>query len=103
MPQKLFRPDGVIPTYARSTILRVPPAPTIEADRELLRATARRVLAGEFPKPSSARGSYLIERPIEIGEHLAADPLVAVDRLQRPLECVEFDDAERAALQLAAQ
>jgi nitrite reductase/ring-hydroxylating ferredoxin subunit len=46
--------NGVIPTHARSTILRVPPAPTPEADRELLRATARRVLAGEFPKPSAA-------------------------------------------------
>jgi len=46
-------PDGVIATSARSTILRVPPAPTLEEDRDLLRATARRVLAGEFPKPSS--------------------------------------------------
>jgi hypothetical protein len=48
--------NGVIPTHARSTILRVPPAPTPEADRELLRATARRVLAGEFPKPTAANG-----------------------------------------------
>jgi hypothetical protein len=47
--------NGVIPTHARSTILRVPPAPTPEADRELLRTTTRRVLAGEFPKPGTAR------------------------------------------------
>jgi hypothetical protein len=53
MPQ-LTAANGVIPTFARSTILRVPPAPTPEADRELLRATARRVIAGEFPKPSAA-------------------------------------------------
>jgi len=46
--------DGAIPTYARSTILRIPPAATREADRDLLRATARRVMEGEFPKPSAA-------------------------------------------------
>ena len=56
MPE-LSTSNGVIPTHARSTILRVPPAPTPEADRELLRATARRVVAGEFPKPSAARES----------------------------------------------
>ena len=54
MPE-LLGANGVIPTHARSTILRVPPAPTPEEDRELLLATARRVLAGEFPKPSAAR------------------------------------------------
>lgn len=46
--------DGVVPTYGRSTILRIRPAPTPEADRDLLRATARRVMAGEFPKPAPA-------------------------------------------------
>lgn len=51
---RLSTANGVIPTHARSTILRVPPAPTPEADRELLRATAGRVLAGEFPKPAVA-------------------------------------------------
>ena len=51
----LTNANGVIPTYARSTILRVPPAPTAEADRELLRATTQRVLDGEFPKPAAAR------------------------------------------------
>ena len=54
MPQ-ITNANGVIPTYARSTILRVPPAPTAEADRELLRATTQRVLDGEFPKPAAAR------------------------------------------------
>lgn len=52
MPPQLFNSNGVIPTRAQSTILRVPPAPTVEADRELLHATAQRVLAREFPKPS---------------------------------------------------
>ena len=44
---------GAIPTYARSTVLRIPPAATPEADRALLRATARRVMSGEFPKPTA--------------------------------------------------
>jgi hypothetical protein len=54
MPE-LSAARGVIPTHARSTILRVPPAQTPEADRELLRATAQRVLSGEFPKPGDGR------------------------------------------------
>ena len=53
MPQ-ITQANGVIATHARSTILRVPPALTVDEDRELLRATTRRVLAGEFPKPTAA-------------------------------------------------
>jgi hypothetical protein len=49
--------DATIPTYARNTALRVPPAPAPEVDRELLRATARRVMAGEFPKPNAVAAS----------------------------------------------
>src|SRR5581483_6116637 len=56
MPQ-ILSASGTIKTYAQSTIIRVPPAPTPEADRELLRATARRVIAGEFPKPAPARAA----------------------------------------------
>jgi hypothetical protein len=48
--------NGSIPTRARSTILRIPPAPTVEEDRALLRATARRVLEGEFSKPTRVNG-----------------------------------------------
>ncbi len=54
MPQ-FTNANGTIPTHARSTILRIPPAPTPEEDRELLRATARRVLDGEFPKPTATQ------------------------------------------------
>ncbi len=35
--------DGVIPTYSHDRVLRVPPAPTPEEDRRLLRETGRRV------------------------------------------------------------
>jgi len=55
MPQFLSA-DGVIPTFAQSTILRVPPAATAEEDRELLRETTRRVISGEFPKPAHSNG-----------------------------------------------
>jgi phenylpropionate dioxygenase-like ring-hydroxylating dioxygenase large terminal subunit len=38
-------PDGkVIRTYTQDLVVRIPPAPTPEADRRLLRATGRRVL-----------------------------------------------------------
>ena len=39
----LTREDGVIPTYASDVILRVPPAPTPEADRKLVRETGRKM------------------------------------------------------------
>jgi hypothetical protein len=37
--------DGVINTYGQSTVLRVPPAASVEADRAQLRAVGRQVLA----------------------------------------------------------
>jgi hypothetical protein len=41
--------DGTpIPTYSQDTFLRIPPAATPEADEALLRATGRKVLAGEY-------------------------------------------------------
>jgi len=47
-------PGETIPTYCRNTVLRVPEAPTPEADRELIRETARqhvqRLLA-RSPRP----------------------------------------------------
>lgn len=38
--------QGVIGTYAHSTVLRVPKAATPQTDTELLRETGRKVLAG---------------------------------------------------------
>jgi hypothetical protein len=37
--------DGPIPTYAGQTVVRVPPAPTPEADHQLLQETGRRIAA----------------------------------------------------------
>ena len=44
----LREPVARIPTYAQNTILRIPPAPTPQADRELLRKVANDVMAGEY-------------------------------------------------------
>jgi phenylpropionate dioxygenase-like ring-hydroxylating dioxygenase large terminal subunit len=44
----LREPVARIPTYAQNTILRIPPAPTPQADRELLRKVANNVMAGEY-------------------------------------------------------
>ena len=41
-----------IPTYCRNAVLRLPPAPTPEADRQLLRDTGRRVAATHAMGPS---------------------------------------------------
>jgi hypothetical protein len=44
-PAGTGRPDGkVIRTYTQDLVLRIPPAPTPEADRRLLRATGRQVV-----------------------------------------------------------
>jgi hypothetical protein len=44
-PYGADRPDGkVVRTYTQDLVLRIPPAPTPEADRRLLRAAGRRVL-----------------------------------------------------------
>jgi len=50
------RPGLSIPTYCRNTILRIPPAPTPEADRELIRNTAREQVArllARTPQPTA--------------------------------------------------
>jgi len=40
-------PDGkVIPTHTQDLVLRIPPAPTPEADRRLVRETGRRAVTG---------------------------------------------------------
>jgi nitrite reductase/ring-hydroxylating ferredoxin subunit len=45
-PYGTKRPEGtVIPTFTQDVVLRVPPAPSAEADRKLLRATGRSVIA----------------------------------------------------------
>jgi hypothetical protein len=53
-PQGLCRKAGaVIPTYCNDTIVRVPPGPTPEEDRQLMRATGRS-LAESYLKRSPA-------------------------------------------------
>jgi phenylpropionate dioxygenase-like ring-hydroxylating dioxygenase large terminal subunit len=49
----LRKPSGVIPTYSQNTILRIPPAATPEADRELLREVGRKVAAGHYQKEAA--------------------------------------------------
>jgi len=45
-PRRVVPGAGLtIPTYCRNTVLRIPPAATPEADRELLRSTARERVA----------------------------------------------------------
>jgi hypothetical protein len=42
------RPEGkVIRTFTQDVVLRIPPAPSPEAERRLLRATGRTVLNGK--------------------------------------------------------
>jgi phenylpropionate dioxygenase-like ring-hydroxylating dioxygenase large terminal subunit len=45
--------SGVIPTYSQNTILRIAPAATSEADRELLREVGRKVAAGHYQKEAA--------------------------------------------------
>jgi phenylpropionate dioxygenase-like ring-hydroxylating dioxygenase large terminal subunit len=58
-PPNLVRTEGqIIPTYSQDTIVRIPPAPTPEEDRQLLIETGRKVLAGyyvENPPPGARR------------------------------------------------
>jgi hypothetical protein len=48
------RPGLSIPTYCRNTILRIPPAATPEADRELIRNTARQQVAALLARAPQA-------------------------------------------------
>ena len=41
------KPDEVIQTYSQNRVLRVPPAPTEDADRKLIREIGRQAMAGE--------------------------------------------------------
>jgi phenylpropionate dioxygenase-like ring-hydroxylating dioxygenase large terminal subunit len=54
-------PGAKVRTSARSTVLRRPPAPTPEADRELLRRTAREIIAAIRPAP------HTIQTPANVG------------------------------------
>lgn len=62
-PPGLVRgPHAPIPTYSQDTVLRIPPAPTPEADRALLRAEGRKVAAGYYlrhPPPGVRIGPVL--------------------------------------------
>jgi hypothetical protein len=46
----VFRAGAPISTYAQDTVLRIPPAPTPEAERLLLLETGRKVMAGYYVK-----------------------------------------------------
>jgi hypothetical protein len=51
-PMGVFRADGkVIPTYCNNMVLRLPPAPSGETDKELLRATGRKLAQGYLKEP----------------------------------------------------
>ncbi len=49
-----FTSDGPVATYCHNTVIKVPPAPTPEADRDLCfafgREVTRRIFAGDYPK-----------------------------------------------------
>ena len=42
------KPDEVISTYSQNRVLRVAPAPTEDADRDMMREIGRQVMAGEY-------------------------------------------------------
>jgi nitrite reductase/ring-hydroxylating ferredoxin subunit len=51
-PVGLFRDGGgIIPTYCNDTVVRVPPAKTLELDKKLLRDTGRRLAQGYIEAP----------------------------------------------------
>ena len=50
-PIGLFRDDGIIPTYCNDTVVRVPPAKTLELNKKLLRETGRRLADGYIEAP----------------------------------------------------
>src|SRR3984885_8660304 len=51
-PAGFFREDaGVIPTYCNNTVVRIPPAKTLEADKKLMRETGRRLARGYIEAP----------------------------------------------------
>jgi hypothetical protein len=48
-PKGIVREEGrVIPTLCQDTVLRIPPAPTPEADRELMLDVGRKVADGYY-------------------------------------------------------
>jgi hypothetical protein len=51
-PVGLFRDDhGVVPTYCNNTVVRIPPAKTVEADKKLMRETGRRLARNYIEAP----------------------------------------------------
>ena len=50
-PRELVRTNDVVRTYANDTVVRVPRASTEEADRQLVRETARRVAQNYIDNP----------------------------------------------------
>src|SRR5262245_23255276 len=56
-PQGLCRKAGaVIPTYCNDTVVHVPPGPTAEEDRQLMRATGQSLAESYLKHPPSTTG-----------------------------------------------
>ena len=55
-PMGVFRNGGVIPTYCNNTVLRVPPAAAGTNDKELMRATGRRLAESYLKAPPLMAG-----------------------------------------------
>jgi hypothetical protein len=57
-PDGLCREAGkIIPTYCNDTIVRVPPAPTVEEDQQLMRTTGRKLAESYLEHPPLLNGS----------------------------------------------
>jgi hypothetical protein len=50
-PKGISRTNEVVRTYTQNMVIKAPPAPTPEAEREMMRSIGRRVLDGEFRPP----------------------------------------------------
>jgi phenylpropionate dioxygenase-like ring-hydroxylating dioxygenase large terminal subunit len=59
-PGVVRSPGAMVPTFSRSTVLRRPPAPTPEADRDLLIRSGREIIHGITPRP------HTIQTPVDI-------------------------------------
>jgi phenylpropionate dioxygenase-like ring-hydroxylating dioxygenase large terminal subunit len=82
-PEGLFRGVGVsIPTYCNDTVVHVPPAPTPEEDRHLLRTTGR-ALADSYIKERSA--TVAGSSPVRRTRSTRARPRSSASKVARPL------------------
>ena len=56
-PGLCLKAGAVIPTYCNDTIVHVPPGPTPEDDRQLMRATGRTLAESYLKQPPSMTGA----------------------------------------------